>query len=112
MVGIRHRLLGLSLARKLSAIGVLATSASLALAVAPNPFSGHTDLSFSLPRAGAVSLRVYNVAGQLVATLLEGEGRAGVNHVSFSARNLPAGMYFTRLQLGHEQVVRSVILVP
>ena len=78
----------------------------------PNPFSAETDLSFSLPRAGAVSLRVYNVAGQLVATLFEGEGEAGVRHVTFRAGNLPAGMYFTRLQLGHEQVVRSVLLVP
>ena len=86
--------------------------ASLALAVAPNPFSAETNLSLSLPRAGAVSLRVYNVAGQLVATLLEGEREAGVHHVSFGAKRLPAGMYFTRLQLGHEQVVRSVILMP
>jgi hypothetical protein len=85
---------------------------SLALAVSPNPFSAETDLSFSLPRAGAVSLRVYNVAGQLVATLLEGESGAGDHHVSFRARNLPAGMYFTRLRLDHEQVIRSVMLVP
>lgn len=85
---------------------------SLALAVAPNPFSAEADLSFSLPRAGAVSLRVYNVAGQHVATLLDGERDAGVHHVSFRAGNLPAGLYYTRLQLGHELAVRSVFLVP
>jgi hypothetical protein len=86
--------------------------ASLALAVSPNPFSAETDVRLTLPRAGAVSLRVYNVAGQLVATLLEGEREAGDHHVSFRAGSLPAGMYFTRLELGDEQVVRSVILVP
>jgi len=95
-----------------SASHPLIAGASLALAVAPNPFSAETDLSFSLPRAGAASLRVYNVAGQLVATLFEGEGEAGVRHVTFRAKQLPAGMYFTRLKLGREQVVRSVILVP
>ena len=86
--------------------------APLALAATPNPFSTETNVSFSLPRAGAVSLRVYNVAGQLVATLVDGVRPAGVHNVSFRSRNLPAGMYFTRLQLGAEHVVRSVLLVP
>ena len=101
-----------ALAPRVEETHVAASDLSLALKASPNPFASGTNLSFSLPHAGAVSLRVYNVAGQLVATLLDGERTAGVHNVAFRAGHLPPGMYFTRLQLGQDQLVRSVILVP
>jgi len=85
--------------------------ATLQLAAGPNPFTHETTMFFALPRAGHVSLKVYNVAGQLVATLVDGDMQAGEHRAQFKANHLPAGMYFTRLQLGAETTHRSIILV-
>jgi len=79
---------------------------------APNPFSGATSVMFSLPRNDYVSLKVYNVAGQLVSTLMDREAQAGDHAVEFRAGGLSPGMYFMALRVGGSaQVVRSVILV-
>jgi hypothetical protein len=77
----------------------------------PNPFQGETDVHFSLPRAASVSLRVYNVAGQLVATLVDGERPAGEQSVRFRAGRLAPGMYFTALRVNGESMTRSIILI-
>jgi hypothetical protein len=78
---------------------------------APNPFSIATSVRFYLPRADRVSLRVYNVAGQLVETLVDGDMPAGEQAVTFRSKNLPAGMYFTTLRTSSSNSTRSVILV-
>jgi len=78
---------------------------------APNPFRDETELRFSLPRAGYVNLRVYNVAGQLVATLADGDFAAGPQSVRFLRGTLAPGMYFTALRVGNETLTRSVILI-
>lgn len=77
----------------------------------PNPFRAETDIHFALPQSGHVSLRVYNVAGQLVATLVDGEMEAGEQSVRFAARGLAPGMYFTTLRVGGQQATRSAILI-
>ena len=87
-------------------------TSGLGFAVSPSPFSRETRMSFILPRAGHTTLKVYNVTGQLVETLANGEWQAGEHSVTFHARSLPAGMYFTRLQHGSEVATRSIILVP
>lgn len=79
---------------------------------APNPFSGATNVRFSLPRNDHVSLKVYNVAGQLVSTLLDRDAEAGDHAVEFRANGLSPGMYFMALRVGSDaRVVRSVVLV-
>ncbi len=75
----------------------------------PNPFSRATVISFSLPKAGYVDLRVYDLIGQEVATLVDGELPAGEHHVDFDRRNLPSGVYFYRLNAG--DVIRTKICV-
>jgi len=79
---------------------------------APNPFSDETALHLYLPQAQQVSVKVYNIAGQLVATLHDGPMDAGDQTVMFRAGNLPAGMYFTTLRAGREYRTRSVVLIP
>jgi len=75
----------------------------------PNPFlsgatsqavrNSSTQISFALPSAQKVTLKVYNLAGQEVATLLHDEPKAaGVHEVRFEAQALPGGMYFYRLE--------------
>jgi len=63
----------------------------------PNPFNPTTTISFSLPEAGHVSLKVYNILGQEVRSLLNEYRDAGVHKVHFDADNLSSGMYFYRL---------------
>jgi flagellar hook assembly protein FlgD len=69
----------------------------------PNPFSGSTVISYALPEASKVSLRVFNVLGQQVATLVSGTVDPGFHTMSWNARNhagqpMPAGIYFYRLE--------------
>jgi hypothetical protein len=63
----------------------------------PNPFNSSTAISFDLPRTARVSLKVYNVLGQLVATLLDDVRQPGSYRISFNAATLGSGMYFYRL---------------
>lgn len=67
----------------------------------PNPFNPTTTIDFSLARAENVNVSVYNVLGQKVATLIDGEMMAAGRHqVQFNAFNLTSGMYLVRLDAG------------
>ena len=67
----------------------------------PNPFNPATTISFSLARTEAVKLSIYNVLGQKVATLYDGEQMvAGAHKVAFDARHLASGLYLYRLEAG------------
>ena len=79
----------------------------------PNPFNPTTQIQFSLTSAQQVSLDVYNVVGQRVATLLNDASRgAGSHTVTFDASRLSSGVYFYRLALQNgEQMTRKMMLV-
>ncbi len=77
----------------------------------PNPFKGSTALRLSLARAGAVSVKVYNVAGQLVQTLWDGEMQAGERQLTFAATRLPAGTYFVQAAMAGSKSARTVVLI-
>ncbi|MBI4346893.1 MAG: hypothetical protein HY553_08570 [Elusimicrobia bacterium] len=82
-----------------------AAEAPALLAARPNPFLGRTDAGFSLPREARVSLRLYDVAGRLVKTLVDGTMPAGVHRVSWDGtdsrgRHVPAAIYFARFEAG------------
>ncbi len=69
----------------------------------PNPFTGTTVISYALPEASTVSLKVFNVQGQQVATLVSGKEDPGYHSMSWNARGrsglpAPAGIYFYRLE--------------
>ena len=78
----------------------------------PNPFSDETALRFALVKEGHVSLKLYNVAGQLVATLADRTMSAGEQSVSLKAGTLPPGMYFATLRTDNEGMTKSVVLLP
>jgi hypothetical protein len=63
----------------------------------PNPFNPATVITFSVPRRGHVTLKIYNVRGQEVAALVDGEMPAGEHQVVFAPSNLPSGSYLYRL---------------
>jgi len=63
----------------------------------PNPFNPSTTISFNLPKPGIVTLRVYNLMGEEIKTLVEGYKKAGVYRINFNAEDLASGMYLYRL---------------
>ncbi|HMT12668.1 MAG TPA: T9SS type A sorting domain-containing protein, partial [Ignavibacteria bacterium] len=66
----------------------------------PNPFNPETSIRFTLPENSFVSLKVYDVNGKLVKTLLSGSTPAGSHEVSFNASELSSGVYFYTLKAG------------
>lgn len=83
----------------------------LSLAVFPNPFNASTNITFSLPTAGAVKLRVIDVMGREVKRLQDGMLNAGEHNVSFDAGDLPSGLYFARLVAGEQIKTAKILLI-
>jgi serine protease len=82
----------------------------------PNPFNPSTTISYSLPLAGEVTLRVYNVKGELVKTLVEGTQPAGQYAVQWNGRNgegreVASGIYFCCLEAGHLTQTKKMVLL-
>jgi hypothetical protein len=65
----------------------------------PNPFNPQTNISYALPRAGNVTLKVFDILGREVMSLIKSERESeGIHNVTFDATKLPSGVYFYRLQ--------------
>lgn len=77
----------------------------------PNPFNPSTEIRYQLPAQGKVTLTVYNVMGQEVATLIDREQSPGIYHVRWDAANQPSGAYYYRLATEGYEDVRKMILM-
>lgn len=77
----------------------------------PNPFNPTTNINFTLPETADVRLDVFNVLGQRVATLVDGNMNAGMHTVQFDASSFSSGVYLYRLQSGSFTSSRSMMLV-
>jgi hypothetical protein len=77
----------------------------------PNPFNPSTTIQFDIPKAAFVTLKVYNVLGQEVATLVNEKREAGRYEVEFDGSKLTSGVYFYRLQAGSFVQTRKMILL-
>lgn len=77
----------------------------------PNPFNPSTSIRFSLPKETQLKINIYNMLGELVQTLVEGNYQAGYHKVSFNASNLPSGAYIYRIESSEFTQVRKMILV-
>ena len=77
----------------------------------PNPFNPTTSISFQIPVAGLVSLKVFDVLGREVATLVNVVKPAGEYVVPFDASNLSSGIYVYRLTANHTQLFRKMLLL-
>jgi len=75
----------------------------------PNPFNPTTVISYQLPVDSKVSLKVYNLLGQEVATVVDGERKAGYHQETLNARSLASGVYVYQLVVGKEVTGREVI---
>ncbi len=77
----------------------------------PNPFNPATIITYSLPSRQFVSLKIYNILGEEVASLVEKEKRAGYHRVQFHANDLPTGTYVYRLNVGGRTVAKKMLLM-
>ena len=77
----------------------------------PNPFNPSTKIRFSLPESANVSLKVYDMTGQLIAELVNGMQSAGRYEINFNANNLASGIYMYVLQAGSYSEIKRMTLL-
>ena len=77
----------------------------------PNPFNPSTTIEFALPQRIFVTLKVFNLLGQEVATLVSEELNAGVHRRQWNAADLAGGVYFCRLEADHVIETRKLLLL-
>jgi hypothetical protein len=77
----------------------------------PNPFNPSTTIEFDLPKTSEVTLKVYNIVGEEVATLLSASLPSGPHSVEWDAGELATGAYLYRLQAGEYVQTRKMMLM-
>jgi hypothetical protein len=77
----------------------------------PNPFNPATTIRYTVPVGGRVELKVFNMLGQAVETLVDQEQKAGAYVVTFDASRLATGMYLYALRSGDFRIVKKMLLV-
>lgn len=77
----------------------------------PNPFNPLTRVSFYLPQKNHVLLKIYNINGQEMLTLLDDQKNAGNHSIVFNGAKLSSGIYLYKLEAGNFSAVRKMILV-
>jgi subtilisin family serine protease len=82
----------------------------------PNPVGGETEILYQLPTASPVAIRVYNVAGQVVRTLVDAKQEAGYKRVTWDGRNdqgvrVGAGVYLYRMEAGSFMATRKMVVI-
>jgi parallel beta-helix repeat protein len=77
----------------------------------PNPFNPSTQIRFALPSSKHVQLSVYNVSGQMVVELINGQMPAGVHHINFDAQGLSSGTYIYQLKSSDGVLSKKLLLI-
>lgn len=77
----------------------------------PNPFNPSTSISFSLPAADNVSIKVYDVMGREVRTLINGQMQAGTHNTVFEASGLASGVYVYKITAGDYTATKKMVLM-
>jgi len=77
----------------------------------PNPFNSSTTIRFGLPFTHHVTVKIFDVLGHEMATLLNGKTEAGIHQLQCDGTNLSSGIYFYRIQVGEFSDVKSMVLM-
>lgn len=77
----------------------------------PNPFNPTTEIKYSIPSRSFVTLKVYNILGNEVRTLVNENKEAGEYSINFNAGSLPSGVYFYRIAAGNYTDLRKMVLL-
>ena len=78
----------------------------------PNPFNPKTKISYTIPTPGKVILKIYDLLGQEIETLVNKYQKAGSFQVTFKAENYSSGIYLYKLQLGNDiSKIKKMLLI-
>jgi len=77
----------------------------------PNPFNPSTTISFSIPKDGLVTLKVYDILGKEVVTVINELQTAGTKNITFDASELSSGVYYYQLVSGEFTSTKKLILM-
>lgn len=77
----------------------------------PNPFNPETMIPFSIANSGYVSLKIYDILGRTVATLVDKNLPAGVYNYSFDASNFPSGIYVYQLSTRNFRMNKKMVVI-
>ena len=77
----------------------------------PNPFNPSTEINYTLAKSGNITLKVYNLLGSEVATLVDGFMEAGKHSVKFSAKDFTSGVYFYTIKADNFTSTRKMLLL-
>ena len=93
-----------------SATGI-SENAQSSLMIYPNPASGQTTLTYSVPAANDVTITILNMLGQEVKTLLNtADQKAGTFNLTFDVNSLNPGIYYCRLNVNNKAIVKKLIV--
>jgi Secretion system C-terminal sorting domain len=77
----------------------------------PNPFNPTTKIEYTIPQDGVVKIKVFNLLGQEVASLVNGLQTQGTHDVTFDADKISSGIYYYRLEAGNNVMVKKMMLI-
>jgi len=77
----------------------------------PNPFNPQTTISYFLPSAGEISLRIYDLPGRLVEVLFNGWQWAGYHEMIFDSRDLSSGLYMYELATSQQRICKKMLMM-
>nr|HMS66444.1 T9SS type A sorting domain-containing protein [Ignavibacteria bacterium] len=77
----------------------------------PNPFNPSTTINFDIPKDGNVSIKLFDISGKEVETIVNEVKTAGYYTINFNASSLPSGIYFYTLNADNYSAVKKMMLV-
>lgn len=84
---------------------------TLTLSAFPNPFNASTEIRYSLPHSGEVSLALFDILGRQQTVLSEGYAEQGNHRLTFNASDLASGVYFVRINSSAQTVTQKLLLM-
>jgi hypothetical protein len=77
----------------------------------PNPFNPTTVIQYQLPKSSFVELKIFDLLGREISTLVREEQTSGVHEVEFNGESLPSGFYIYKLQAGEYTEIKKMVLL-
>ena len=77
----------------------------------PNPFNPTTTIEFSIPKTEFVSVKVYNIAGHEITTLINDELSTGYHSIQWDGSHQPSGLYFVQIESGSFIQTEKMVLL-
>jgi hypothetical protein len=77
----------------------------------PNPFNPSTKINFAIPKSGLVTIKIYDILGKEISTLINEYLSAGNYSVNFNGGNIPSGVYFYRLEANRYITTKKMLMI-